>query len=214
MIAMAAAIAVVYPHMNSIGGDSFWLAAAPGDSPVGIQACGPAARLATPELYLERGHGEIPSRGPLAALTVAGTLGGWQRALELSRRWGGRLGLDTLLSDAIRHGRAGIPVSASQARLTRDKLPELQDVPGFTDTYLDDGRVPAEGFRLRQPALADTLEQFARAGLDDFLSRRYRPRSCRRSRRLRQPRAARRPGGLQGIVRRTAVGPAFGRTRL
>jgi gamma-glutamyltranspeptidase/glutathione hydrolase len=114
MIAMAAAIAVVYPHMNSIGGDSFWLAAAPGDSPVGIQACGPAARLATPDLYFERGHDEIPSRGPLAALTVAGTLGGWQRALELSHRWGGRLGLDTLLSDAIRHGRIGIPVSASQ----------------------------------------------------------------------------------------------------
>ncbi|MEQ4597097.1 MAG: gamma-glutamyltransferase, partial [Methylobacteriaceae bacterium] len=25
MVAMAAAIAVVYPHMNSIGGDGFWL---------------------------------------------------------------------------------------------------------------------------------------------------------------------------------------------
>jgi oxamate amidohydrolase len=168
MIAMAAAIAVVYPHMNAIGGDSFWLAAAPGDSPVGIQACGPAARLATPEFYVDRGHEEIPSRGPLAVLTVAGTLGGWQRALELSRRWGGRLGLDILLSDAIRHGREGIPVSASQARLTRDKLPELQDVPGFADTYLDAGKLPAEGFRLCQSALADTLEQLARAGLDDF----------------------------------------------
>jgi oxamate amidohydrolase len=168
MIAMAAAIAVVYPHMNSIGGDSFWLAAAPGDTPVGIQACGPAVRLATPELYLERGIDELPSRGPLAALTVAGTIGGWQRALELSRRWGGRLELDVLLSEAIRHGREGIPVSASQVRLTRDKLPELEDVPGFTDTYLDDGHVPQEGFRLCQPALAYTLEQLARAGLDDF----------------------------------------------
>jgi oxamate amidohydrolase len=168
MLAMAAAIAVVYPHMNSIGGDSFWLAAAPGDEPVGIQACGPAARLATPELYFERGHRRDSEPWPLAALTVAGTLGGWQRALELSHRWGGRLRLETLLSDAIRHGRVGIPVSASQARLTRDKLPELQDVPGFADTYLDDGQVPAEGFCLRQPALADTLEQLARAGLDDF----------------------------------------------
>ncbi len=25
MVAMAAAIAVVYPHMNAIGGDGFWL---------------------------------------------------------------------------------------------------------------------------------------------------------------------------------------------
>ena len=168
MLAMAAAIAVVYPHMNSLGGDGFWLAAAPGEDPVGIQACGPAARLATPELYAGQGHATIPSRGPLAALTVAGAVGGWQRAFELSRRWGGRMELSDLVGDAIRHGREGIPVSASQARLTREKLPELEDVPGFAETYLDAGKVPPEGFRLRQPALAATLEQLARAGLDDF----------------------------------------------
>ena len=80
MFAMAAAIAVVYPHMNSIGGDSFWLASAPGEEPVGIQACGPAAQLATPGFYAEQGHSHIPGRGCLAALTVPGTVGGWQRA--------------------------------------------------------------------------------------------------------------------------------------
>ena len=40
MIAAAAAIAVVYPHMNAIGGDGFWLVAEPGAAPVGIDACG------------------------------------------------------------------------------------------------------------------------------------------------------------------------------
>jgi gamma-glutamyltranspeptidase/glutathione hydrolase len=168
MLAMAAAIAVVYPHMNSIGGDAFWLVAAPGEEPVGIQACGPAARAATPEFYAERGHAEIPSRGALAVLTVAGTVGGWQRALELSRRWGGRMPLSDLLAEAIRHGRDGIAVSAGQERLTRQKLDELRDVPGFAATYLDDGRVLPEGSRLRQPALAGTLEQLTRDGLDDF----------------------------------------------
>jgi len=168
MLAMAATIAVVYPHMNSIGGDGFWLAAAPGQAPTGIQACGPAARRATPELYLDEGLSEIPSRGPLAALTVPGTVGGWQRALELARRWGGRMPLPDLLAEAIRHGRNGIAVTASQARLTRVKLPELNDVPAFAQTYLEKGSVPAEGARLRQPALAETLEQLGRAGLDDF----------------------------------------------
>ena len=43
MIAAAATIAVVYPHMNSIGGDSFWLVHAPGQSPRAIDACGAAA---------------------------------------------------------------------------------------------------------------------------------------------------------------------------
>ena len=47
MIAAAATIAVVYPHMNSIGGDSFWLAHVPGREPVGIDACGAAAQAAS-----------------------------------------------------------------------------------------------------------------------------------------------------------------------
>ncbi|MBT6273029.1 MAG: gamma-glutamyltransferase, partial [Chromatiales bacterium] len=42
MVAAAASIAVVYPHMNSIGGDGFWLIRAPGKDPVGIDACGAA----------------------------------------------------------------------------------------------------------------------------------------------------------------------------
>ena len=42
MIAMAAAIAVVYPHMTGIGGDAFWLIAEPGRPPKGIDGAGRA----------------------------------------------------------------------------------------------------------------------------------------------------------------------------
>ena len=48
MIAAASTIAVVYPHMNSLGGDNFWLLYAPGSKPLGIDACGAAAAAATP----------------------------------------------------------------------------------------------------------------------------------------------------------------------
>ena len=48
MVAAAAAIAVVYPHMNAVGGDGFWLIAEPGKAPVGIDAAGQSAALATP----------------------------------------------------------------------------------------------------------------------------------------------------------------------
>ena len=44
MIAAAATIAVVYPHMNSIGGDAFWLLHVPGEEPRAIDACGAADR--------------------------------------------------------------------------------------------------------------------------------------------------------------------------
>ncbi len=166
MVAAAAAIAVVYPHMNAIGGDGFWLIHEPGRAPVAIDACGPAAALATPDFYA--GLDAIPPRGPRAALTVAGTVGGWQRALEVAAAWGPALPLSRLLQDAIRHAHEGVAVTASQSALTRDKLPGLKDAPGFAQTYLVDGRVPAPGDVLRQPALGRTLSQLAQRGLDDF----------------------------------------------
>ena len=51
MTAMAAAIAVVYPHMNGIGGDGFWLVRERGGRVRGIEACGPAGALATRARY-------------------------------------------------------------------------------------------------------------------------------------------------------------------
>src|SRR5687767_15625846 len=86
-IAAAATIAVVYPHMNSIGGDGFWLMHVPGETPGAIDACGGAAQRATIDWYhANRVVGAIPFRGGLAANTVAGTVSGWGLAHELSRR--------------------------------------------------------------------------------------------------------------------------------
>jgi len=168
MVAMAAAIAVVYPHMNGIGGDGFWLIAAPGEDVIGIDACGAAAAAATIGSYREQGFHSIPERGPLAALTVAGTVSGWDAALAVSRRWGGRMPLPRLLDDAVRYGRDGIAVTAGQRDNTAAKLEGLKLVPGFAETFLSGGAVPAEGERFRQERLVATLEQLARAGLDGF----------------------------------------------
>lgn len=166
VVAAAASIAVVYPHMNAIGGDGFWLIHEPGKKPIAIDACGSSAALADRDFYA--GHTQIPSRGPLAALTVAGTVGGWAEALAQTAHWQSQLTLPELLADAIGHARRGIVVSRSQAHLTRSKLAELQDVPGFAEVYLPGGQPPCEGDLLRQPALAETLQRLADAGLDDF----------------------------------------------
>jgi gamma-glutamyltranspeptidase len=166
MVAAAAAIAVVYPHMNAIGGDGFWLIHEPGKAPVAIDACGPAAALATSSFYA--GLDAIPSRGPTAALTVAGTIGGWAKALEVASAWGPGLPLSRLLGDAIRHAHQGVAVTASQAALTRAKFDGLKDAPGFAETYLVNGQPPEPGHILQQTALGDTLAQLAERGLDDF----------------------------------------------
>ena len=166
MVAMAATIAAVYPHMNHIGGDGFWLVREPSGRVRAIMAAGPAGRNARPELY--RDHETIPSRGPLAALTVPGAIGGWMLALEAAKANGGKLPLDVLLSNAAGHARDGYPVTRSQAQLTENHLAELKDVPGFAATFLVDGKPPAVGTTLKQQALAATLDHLAHAGLDDF----------------------------------------------
>jgi len=166
MVAAAAAIAVVYPHMNALGGDGFWLIHEPGKPPVAIDACGFAAGLADRAFYT--GLDAIPSRGPKAALTVAGTVGGWAKALEMAAPWGPALPLSRLLADAIRHAQDGVAVTDSQAQLTRQKLDGLKDVPGFADTYLVNGAPPPAGHLLKQAALGRTLVTLAERGLDDF----------------------------------------------
>src|SRR5262249_52317442 len=129
MVAMAAAIAAAYPHMSHVGGDGFWLVREPSGRMRAIEAAGPARAPARPALH--RAHEAIPPRGPLAALTVPGAVGGWSLALEAARALGGRLPLAVLLAAAIRQSREGYGVTRSQARLTTEKLAELEHVPGF-----------------------------------------------------------------------------------
>jgi gamma-glutamyltranspeptidase/glutathione hydrolase len=169
MVAAAASIAMVYPHMNSIGGDAFWLVLPPAGAPFAIEACGPAAQAASIDWYRARGQDAIPSRGAAAANTMAGTIGGWAAALQQSAgRFAGRLPLSRLLADAIAYGRDGFAVTPSQAAITAAKLPELQHQPGFDQAFLTEGAAPAAGSLMRRERLAVSLEQLARHGLDDF----------------------------------------------
>jgi gamma-glutamyltranspeptidase/glutathione hydrolase len=168
MVAMAATIAVVYPHMNAIGGDGFWLIREPGGKIRAIEACGFAGQRATREYYRALEVDAIPTRGPQAALTVPGAIGGWALALELSRASDGRLPLTTLLESAIRCAMDGYTVSSSEARYDLAKDADLIAAPGFAETYLDGGK-PAEAGVLRKVTpLGATLGQLAHAGLDDF----------------------------------------------
>lgn len=173
MVAAAATIAVVYPHMNGLGGDGFWLIMPGKGDPIAIDASGRAGSLATIDFY--QGETQIPHRGPKAALTVAGTVSGWHEALTLSAELGGTsLSLPRLLRDAVRYAADGIPVTASQAAATRSKREELQHQPGFSALFLPDGDVPAEGSRFTQPDLARTLSLLSEEGLESFIVARWR----------------------------------------
>src|ERR1700752_4641391 len=103
MVAMAATIAAVYPHMNHIGGDGFWLVREPSGRVRALMGAGPAGTKATMAVYREHGHEVIPARGPHAALTVPAAIAGWTLALQAAEAYGGKLPLDVLLGPAIRH---------------------------------------------------------------------------------------------------------------
>lgn len=167
MVAAAATIAVVYPHMNGLGGDGFWLIVPPEGDPIAIDASGAAGSRATAQAYAGLAH--IPHRGPQAAMTVPGTVSGWDEALKVSRALTAReLPLARLLRDAIHYATDGIDVTASQANATAGKFSELNTQPGFAETFLLDGQPPKTGSRFLQPALANTLRRLVADGLDSF----------------------------------------------
>lgn len=169
MIAAASTIAVVYPHMNNLGGDNFWLIHNPGEKVIGIDACGGAAALANFDYYRERECQTIPSRGPLSALTVAGAVSGWHKAYLFScDKLEGKLPLSRLLEDAAYHANQGIAVTASLAENAWQKFSELELQPGFAQNYLVEGQTPQEGAKFTQATLGQTLEILSRNGLDDF----------------------------------------------
>lgn len=165
---MAATIAVVYPHMNAVGGDGFWLICEPSGVVRYVEACGTAGSRATIGWYRDRGYEAIPARGALSALTTPAAVDGWRLALEIAAAGGGRMPVAVLLAEATRLAREGFAVSPCQGRTVPKETQACFAAPGFADAFMRDGKLLAVGETLRQPRLADTLEQLGRASLRDF----------------------------------------------
>ena len=169
MVASAAAIAVLYPHMNGIGGDAFWLVDEPQASSWGINGCGRSAGEAAPGWYLERGFSRIPERGPAAVNTVPGAISSWIEALSYSRSAAdGRMPLSRLLEPAIDMARQGHRMSDSLMDGLSRHGEALCLQPGFKKVFMPEDKVPNAGAVIKQPALADVLEELSREGLQAF----------------------------------------------
>lgn len=178
-IAAAATIAVVYPHMNGLGGDNIWLLYdARAQDVKALLACGTAGGACTVDAYRARGHEDaIPRRGALAVNTVPGVVDGWAEAYRYSQEYlGGRVPFASLLRDAITYAEAGFPVTPSQAAWTRERIgPDsgpfgrLERLDGWRRTFLrPDGSAYAAGDRFTLPDLAGTLRTIAHGGRDAF----------------------------------------------
>lgn len=166
-VTVAATLAVVYPHMTGLGGDSFWLVRSPEGALFAIDACGAAGENVDLDLYAEAGRNTIPFRGPLAAITTAGTVSGWACVLSEA---GSTLSLETLLGAAIDYAETGVEVTESGGAIAASKDAELRDNAGYASVFRPDGRPLEAGATLKQPALAQTLKRLAKNGLGDFYS--------------------------------------------
>lgn len=158
-VAADAVLCVVYPHMTSAGGDLFaivWPAGAHG--PVGLAGAGRSGSLATIEAVRAAGHDRMPVHGPLT-VTVPGTVEAWGRLIERF----GTLGLGPLVEAAVGHARAGYVVTQHLAdHLAAADWMRQHDEAARLLPPLKTGMV------LRNPELADTLEDVGRHGFFGF----------------------------------------------
>jgi gamma-glutamyltranspeptidase/glutathione hydrolase len=172
-VAAAATVAVVYPHMNGVGGDNFWLIYDGRQArPLGLNAAGRSASGVALDDYRRHFGDTMPIRGGAAALTVPGAVSGWWQAHRLSREaLGSPLTWPALLEHAIAHAREGFPVSGSQRRQTAQAAAlftpqapaEIQRTfwPLFHPERL-------QLARFHQPELARTLIRIAERGADEL----------------------------------------------
>ncbi|WP_087636284.1 gamma-glutamyltransferase family protein [Acetobacter ascendens] len=168
VVAIASTLCAVYPHMTGIGGDSFWLVSYPDGRVEVIEACGAGALQSSADAYRNAGHTTVPWRGGWAANTMAGTVSGWQLALQQSASIKNALPLTTLLEEAIWYAENGYVVSESEAELLASKQNELLQNPDFAQSYAPDGKLFQHGMVRKNPALGQTLRQLAQNGLQSF----------------------------------------------
>ncbi len=165
-VAVAAALAVVEPYASGIGGGGFFLLHRAAEArAIMIDARERAPAAARANMYLDAAGKPVPRAsldGPRAA-AIPGLPAG---LAHLAERYG-KLPLARVLRPAIRLARKGFAVTPRYRRMAEGRREGLL-AWGAGKVYLHDGRVPAEGYVLRQPDLARTLERLAAQGAAGF----------------------------------------------
>ncbi len=158
MVAAAAAMAVVGPHLCGLGGDVLAMVKAPVAPPVALLAVGRAGSGADPNRLRAEGHADMPQRGDIRSVPVPGAADGW---LALHERFG-RLRWDAVLQPAIALAEGGFAASLLLAFAST----LVVDVPGASQ--LCPGGPLQPGQRVRLPGMARTLRSLASGGRDGF----------------------------------------------
>ena len=153
---------VVEPHLNGPGGDLtgvFATAQNPAE-PVVLMGQGSAPAGATREHFLAEGLELVPGSGALAA-AVPAAVDAWLLLLRDHGTWE----LGDVLAYAAGYARDGHPVLAQVGRTVAQVARLFQEHwPTSAQLWMPEGRPPAEGEMITNPAYAAVLQRLAEAG--------------------------------------------------
>ena len=159
-IAAAAALTVVEPTSNGLGGDAFALVW-DGTELHGINGSGRSPAAWHPDRF--RGLAEMPPIG-WDTVTVPGAVDLWGRLWERF----GKLPFETLLGPAVHYAREGFAVSPVTAAAWAAAAPTYAHLPEFARVFLPGGSAPAPGQWFSCPDMANSLEGIARSRGEDL----------------------------------------------
>lgn len=169
-VAVQSMLTLTEPQSSGLGGGGFILYwHAESQQLFTIDARETAPQAATPELFLDA-QGQ-PPESFMAAVTGGRSVGtpGILRGLELAHQKWGKLPWSNLFSSTIDTAQQGFRVSPRLARLLAIELsPGLTQMAPGKDYFYPNGEPLAAGTLLKNPELANSLEQIAKHGADAF----------------------------------------------
>lgn len=167
-VAVQAVLTLVEPQSSGIGGGAFMLrydSATESVQAYDGRETAPAA--ATPALFLEPDGTAMDFWDAVVGGRSVG-VPGVLRMLEMAHKAHGELAWAELFEPAIRLAREGFRVSPRLHELIADDRYLKTDASARAYFYRPDGRPLPVGHRLRNPALAATLDAIAETGADAF----------------------------------------------
>lgn len=167
-VASAAALTVLEPTSNGIGGDAFALIWVNG-SLHGLNGSGFAPGLLDAATIRGKGFSTMPTRG-WEAVNVPGIPSAWA---EMTKRFG-KLPLIDLLEPAASYAEEGYPVSPTIAKLWQKSYEEFSQklnkpiYENWFKLFAPKGRSPQSGEIWRSTELATTLRKLGKSNCESF----------------------------------------------
>jgi gamma-glutamyltranspeptidase/glutathione hydrolase len=169
-IAVGLALEVVYPYAGNIGGGGFMMIRKKDGTATAIDYREMAPKAATHDIYLDKNGKLIKGEGGsilgYRAAGVPGTLAGFDLALK--KYGSGKLQWADLVRPARMLAQNGFEVPYSYVRSIEAYKKDLSKYEDSRKIFLNNGKMFAEGDRLVQPELAQTLDRIERLGANEF----------------------------------------------